>query len=244
VLAACPNAGSVVLYERSAGGAWQQSEVLTEHEQVVPALDWHCVEGRPHRLVSCSHDRNSCVWTRQPGAPGAGTAWRPELVVTKLGRAGLCVRWAPGGAKFAIGSGEATVCVCVFDPLRELWAPKTIRNKHTSSVMGLAWHPSGLLLATVSTDGRLRVFNARVPGKRRAGSRLPQHAFIAADPRSLCAPIVQPWTAPTPPRCPRRGPPALATACWTCPPAAGGASLWRGAPRAAPWPGAARPRPL
>lgn len=63
----------------------------------------------PLRLVSASHDRNAFVWTQQPGSASGGTStngssaaqeqWQPELVITKLSKAGLCCAWAPGGRK-------------------------------------------------------------------------------------------------------------------------------------------------
>lgn len=62
----------------------------------------------PLRLVSASHDRNAFVWTQQPGSSGTETGgkgsvqqelWRPEMVITKLTKAGLCCAWAPGGRK-------------------------------------------------------------------------------------------------------------------------------------------------
>lgn len=98
LIALCPNGSDVILLER-AGGTWSVAARLEGHDQVVSGLDFFQDPASGLlRLVSSSHDRNSYVWTRQPGG-----GWSPELVITKLSRAGLCVRWAPAGTKFAIG---------------------------------------------------------------------------------------------------------------------------------------------
>lgn len=131
------------------------------HEGIVSGLSFDGAD----RLVSSSHDRNSFVWTRQGGS------WVPELVVTRLTKAGLAVAWSPtNSGKFAIGSSDATVSLCYYDADRGLWAPRLIRKKHTSSVTAVAWHPSGAVLATVSTDGHCRLFNALVAGRWWAGA--------------------------------------------------------------------------
>ena len=80
-------------------------------------------------------------------------------------RAALCVRWSACGRKFAIGSGDKTVCVCYYESENKWWASKLIRKKHQSSVTSVAWHPSGALLATASTDMHCRVFNASTAGQ-------------------------------------------------------------------------------
>lgn len=104
------------------------------------------------RLVSSSHDRNSYVWTQPPqqqepqqgeagtsgsteGTPGSSQKWQPELVITKLRKAGLSVAWAPGTPKFAIGASERAADVCYLDANRSLWAPRLIKKKHASAVM-------------------------------------------------------------------------------------------------------------
>ncbi|KAK9836336.1 hypothetical protein WJX81_006508 [Elliptochloris bilobata] len=118
-LAICPNNHEVHIYDTpELEHGWVRAAVLAEHGQLVSGLDWH-----GERLVSCSHDRNAYVWTR-----GADGQWKPEMVITKLDLAALCVRWSP------------------------------------SSVAAVAWHPGGALLATASSDGRCRIFNARITG--------------------------------------------------------------------------------
>ena len=90
-------------------------------------------------------------------------------VVTRLELAALCVRWSPCGRKFAMGSAARCVSVAYRDARNGWWTAKLMRRCHGSSVVAVAWHPAGALLATASSDGRCRVFNARV-----AGAPLPQ----------------------------------------------------------------------
>ncbi|KAG2451989.1 hypothetical protein HYH02_003760 [Chlamydomonas schloesseri] len=86
------------------------------------------------------------------------------MVITRLTKGALCVKWSPSEAKFAIGSAARNVCVGYYDPESKWWACKLIRKAHESSVVAVAWHPNSLLLATGSTDRRVRLFNAYVRG--------------------------------------------------------------------------------
>ena len=160
-LAVCPNTSEVHIYTCVPPGEpsrWEQSAVLAEHDQLVCSLDW----GRSSRqLLSCSHDRNVYVWT-PPSA--AGGAWTPALVVHHLTRAALCCAWAPGDAKFAVGSGAGQVSICFFEGDNNWWVGKLVRGQHGSSVLALAWHPSAPLLATACADGTVRVLAAAVRG--------------------------------------------------------------------------------
>ncbi len=189
-LAICPNNHEVHLYAApDLAQPWQRTAVLSEHDQLVSGLDW----SRSDQLVSCSHDRNAYVWTCTDGhwrpemVSSVGRAWlactvglRARIVlcslwmatsalpvagqvVTRLELAALCVRWSPCGRKFAIGAAK-TVCVAYRDGDKGWWVAKLMRRCHSSSVMAVAWHPSGALLATASSDGRCRVFIARVAG--------------------------------------------------------------------------------
>ena len=87
-------------------------------------------------------------------------------VVTRLELAALCVRWSPCGRKFAMGSAACCVSVAYRDARNGWWTAKLMRRCHGSSVVAVAWHPGGALLATASSDGRCRVFDARVAGTR------------------------------------------------------------------------------
>ncbi|PRW57017.1 actin-related 2 3 complex subunit 1A [Chlorella sorokiniana] len=172
LLAVATPSNEVVLYSWS---ECRQIAQLEGHEATVAGLAFAGGGGKagPLRLVSASHDRNAFVWTQQPSdcSSGDGNAgggkqqeqWRPEMVITKLSKAGLCCAWAPGGRKFALGASERAVDVCYHNEAKDVWAPRLIKKKHGSAVMAVAWHPSGLVLATASADGKLRLFNAAVP---------------------------------------------------------------------------------
>ncbi|KAG2441570.1 hypothetical protein HXX76_003191 [Chlamydomonas incerta] len=161
-----------------AGGglSFAKAATLSGHGQFVSGLDWST---RGDQLLSCSHDRNAFVWTRAAAAAGRAAsgaaastsgggggsgAWEKQMVITRLTKGALCVQWSPSEAKFAIGSAARNVCVGYYDPESKWWACKLIRKAHESSVVSVAWHPSSLLLATGSTDRRVRLFNAYVRG--------------------------------------------------------------------------------
>lgn len=77
-----------------------------------------------NRIVSCSHDRNAFVWTFN----ATTDKWEPELVVLRVDRAALSVRWSPDGAKFAVGSGARVVAVCYYEEEHHWWLSKIIRR--------------------------------------------------------------------------------------------------------------------
>ena len=68
----------------------------------------------------------------------------------RLTRSATCVRWSPNEDKFAVGSGEKSVCICQF--MEDLgaggsWTSKSIRKcpisqkSIKSTVLSVAWHP-------------------------------------------------------------------------------------------------------
>ncbi|GLC43567.1 hypothetical protein PLESTM_001487300 [Pleodorina starrii] len=114
------------------------------------------------------------------GLDAASAGWEKQMVITRLTKGALCVRWSPSEAKFAIGSAARVVSVGYYDPESKWWACKMIRKAHESSVVCVAWHPNSLLLATGSTDRRVRLFNAYVPGyepEAAAGALPPNSSF-------------------------------------------------------------------
>jgi len=62
-------------------------------------------------IVTCSHDRNAFVWKFEEGEG----KWKPSLVILRIDRAALDVKWSPDGKKFAVASGAKCVPVCYFE---------------------------------------------------------------------------------------------------------------------------------
>ncbi len=134
-----------------------------QHDQIVTAVDW---APKTNKIVTSSQDRNSYVWSKEDGGSGE---WKPTLVLLRLTRAATCVRWSPNGDKFAVGSGEKSVCICQF--MEEFgagggWTSKSIRKcpisqkSIKSTVLSVAWHPNNCFLVVGCADMKCRVFNA------------------------------------------------------------------------------------
>lgn len=168
-VAIAANSNDVSIYELDA----QHNQLLLKdtlkgHEQIVCSLDWGPNAGL---LVSASHDRTACVWT------DVRRCWKKQLVLTRLARAALCVKWAPLENKFAVGSGSKAVSICYFEPENDWWACKLIKKHHRSSVVSVSWHPGGVLLATASTDFKCRVFSAHLAGVDAPSTVQPEREF-------------------------------------------------------------------
>jgi actin related protein 2/3 complex subunit 1A/1B len=127
----------------------------------VTAVDW---APKSNKIVTSSQDRNSYVWSVSDEGE-----WTPTLVLLRLTRAATCVRWSPNEDKFAVGSGEKSVCICQF--MEEFgagggWTSKSIRKcpisgkSIKSTVLSVAWHPNNCFLVTGCADMKCRVFNA------------------------------------------------------------------------------------
>jgi WD40 repeat protein len=147
-----------------------------QHDLVISGIDWHPVT---NQIVTCSHDRNAFVWVFDP----ATMQWKPVVVILRINRAALDVKWSPDGGlacdivlvtahviqstcagkKFAVASGNKTAMVCWYESQNNWWISNAVK-KAKSSVVAVAWHPSSLVLATASTDYRCRVVSAWVDG--------------------------------------------------------------------------------
>ncbi|KAG0563649.1 hypothetical protein M758_8G046600 [Ceratodon purpureus] len=157
MVAICPNNNEVHIYKASVSpnAVWERVYVLDKHEQLVSGIDW---APKSNKIVTCSHDRNSYVWSLE------GNEWQATLVILRLNRAATSVEWGPQENKFAVGSGAKTVCVCYFEEDNNWWVSKLIRKKHHSTITSVAWHPNNVLLATTSTDSKCRIFSAFIKG--------------------------------------------------------------------------------
>ena len=94
---------------------------------VVSGLDWSHTH---NKIVSCSHDRNAFVWSYEKSE----RSWKPSLVLLRINRAALNVKWSPDGQKFAVASGAKCVPVCYYEPSNNWWISKMIK-KHKSTVL-------------------------------------------------------------------------------------------------------------
>nr|CCA17109.1 actinrelated protein 2/3 complex subunit putative [Albugo laibachii Nc14] len=156
-VAVCPNTNEIWIYSNCHNvnvAKWRREAILTEHDMIVTGLDWSPVNDM---IVSCSHDRSAYVW--QYDSPTC--KWKPLMVVLRITRAAIDVKWSPNGKKFAVSSGAKCVAVCYYQPSENWWISKHIK-KHKSTVTSLAWHPNSQLLVTGSTDLKCRIFSAHI----------------------------------------------------------------------------------
>mmetsp|Transcript_52466 Transcript_52466/g.104202 ORF Transcript_52466/g.104202 Transcript_52466/m.104202 type:complete len:360 (-) Transcript_52466:363-1442(-) len=157
-IAVCPNSNELHIYGRGADGTWQPEHKLTEHDMLISGVDWNHAT---NCIVTASHDRNAFVWNEEKDPNGPGTVWKPSLVILRIDKSALDVKWSPNGLKFAAASGAKCVSVCSFADEDNWWVSKTIK-KHKSTVLCLAWHPNSQFLATGSSDFKCRVFSAYI----------------------------------------------------------------------------------
>jgi actin related protein 2/3 complex subunit 1A/1B len=136
---------------------------LTEHDQVVTGIDW---APKTNRIVTCSQDRNAYVWTLKDGE------WKPVLVILRINRAATACKWSPDENKFAVASGAKCVSVCYFEEDNDWWVSKHIK-KHKSTVLSIDWHPNNVLIATASSDFKVRIFGAHIKGTDKAMPNTP-----------------------------------------------------------------------
>jgi len=133
---------------------WKKLHVLEEHDMLISAIDWSPVT---NNIVTCSHDRNAFVWQYEDSE----AKWKPSLVILRINRAAMDVKWSPDGRKFAVASGAKCVPVCYFEAEHDWWVSKMIK-KHKSTVLSVAWHPNSQILATGSSDFKCRVFSTYI----------------------------------------------------------------------------------
>jgi actin related protein 2/3 complex subunit 1A/1B len=145
----------VEIYDVSNPTAPKLITVLKDHDKTVTAVDIS-IHGR---IVTSSQDRNAIVW--EPLSDGT---YKPTLVLLRINRAATCVKWAPNGFKFAVGSGARVIAVCYFEQENDWWISKHIKKPIRSTILSIEWHPNNVLLAAGSTDGHARVFSGFIKG--------------------------------------------------------------------------------
>ena len=154
-VAYAPNSHELRIATWNENKEFRDKWTLNEHDMLISAMDWH---SETNFLVTCSHDRNAFVWNYD----SAEDTWKPSLVILRIERAALDVKWSPDGQKFAVGSSAKCVPVCYYEQENNWWVSKIIK-KHKSSVLAIAWHPNSQLVATGASDFRARVFSSYIP---------------------------------------------------------------------------------
>jgi actin related protein 2/3 complex subunit 1A/1B len=149
VVAISPNNAEVHVYEVK---SWTCLHVLKEHDLLVSAVDWSV----DNKIVTCSHDRNAFVWTFSAD----DNLWKPMLVILRVERAAMQVRWSTDGKKFAVATGAKSVSMCTYDESNDWWVSNAIKKKFKSTVLCCEFHPTNSqLLATGSSDFRCRIYS-------------------------------------------------------------------------------------
>ena len=153
-IAVCPYTNEVHIFKLE-GSEYKQVATLDEHEQLVAGLDW---SAKRDVIVTCAHDRNAYVWEKIEGK------WMPQMTIlpSNFNRAALCVQWSPKENKFALGGGSKSVGICYYQEENNWWISKLIRKKHNSSVTCVQWHSNNWMLATGSSDFKVRLFAANI----------------------------------------------------------------------------------
>lgn len=117
------------------------------------AIDWSPVN---NKIVSCSHDRNAFVWTFDE----SNNVWKPTLVVLRVNRAVLDVKWSLDGSRFAATSGSKEISVCFYDQPHDWYVSKLVKKKFKSTVLCCAFHPkNSQILLTGCADFKCRAYS-------------------------------------------------------------------------------------
>jgi len=161
----------IYIYASQGGGKWTKTAELREHSGKVTGIDWGA---RTNQIVTCGADRNVYVW-RQDEA----SVWKPVLVLIRINRGAITVKWSPKENKFAVGSAARFISVCYFDADNNWWITKHIKKPIRSSVLSLSWHPNNILIAAGTSDFKCRVFSTYIreieerPGPTPWGKKMP-----------------------------------------------------------------------
>lgn len=147
-----PNSNEIWIYDCTKK-PWQRIHLLCEHDLIVSSVHWSAVT---NKIVSCSHDRNAFVWSFDVSS----NTWKPALVILRIDRAAIDVKWSSDGLRFAVASGAKCVPVCTYEQANDWWVCKMVKKKFKSTVLCVSFHPTnGQLLATGCADFKCRVFS-------------------------------------------------------------------------------------
>lgn len=161
----------IYIFKAQGNGKWTKTAELQEHTGKVTGVDWAT---KSNQIVSCGADRNAYVWKQDD----SGT-WKPVLVLIRINRGAITVRWSPEENKFAVGSAARVISICYYDEENNWWISKHIKKPIRSSVLSLSWHPNNILIAAGTSDFKCRIFSTYIreiearPGPTTWGKKMP-----------------------------------------------------------------------
>ncbi|NWW53917.1 CORO7 protein, partial [Pedionomus torquatus] len=151
--------GQIAVLELSKPGRLPDAAIPTIQNGVAVAdLSWDPFD--PRRLAVGTHSKHPTLGTSQPGIP------IPAQVGTAMDHSPLpghtekiySIRFHPVASDLLVSSSyDMTVRIWELSAGREVFC---LRG-HTDQIFSLAWSPDGKKLATVSKDGRLRLYEPR-----------------------------------------------------------------------------------
>jgi WD40 repeat protein len=155
---------------RGQAPGWNALGELRGHSDVILRMNWH---PSGMYLATASVDCTARIWDvgpgRRPGSPEPLVPVKPTL--KELGKlaghsAGVNqVQWSPD-------PDAGRIVTCSYDRTIRVWSSGEYRclltiEGHSGDVPDVAWSPDGLLLASVSDDGTIALWDS-FTGKRRA----------------------------------------------------------------------------
>eukprot|EP00828_Plagiopyla_frontata_P041679 TRINITY_DN6018_c0_g1_i2.p1 TRINITY_DN6018_c0_g1~~TRINITY_DN6018_c0_g1_i2.p1 ORF type:complete len:419 (+),score=78.66 TRINITY_DN6018_c0_g1_i2:83-1339(+) len=139
---------SVEIYEignPSTPNQWKLLYTLIEHTQRISALDWSTQDC----IITGAYDRNVMVWSYEKESK----QWKPSLVVIQQNKSAILdVSWDKAGRKFAIGTGGHKMFIAQYEQTNNWWIGEKCAEKLHSSILSVAMHPSGMVVAVGCAD--------------------------------------------------------------------------------------------
>eukprot|EP01015_Nassula_variabilis_P025397 TRINITY_DN495_c0_g1_i17.p2 TRINITY_DN495_c0_g1~~TRINITY_DN495_c0_g1_i17.p2 ORF type:complete len:363 (-),score=69.51 TRINITY_DN495_c0_g1_i17:34-1122(-) len=132
---------------------WVKKYTLKEHFQKVTVVDW----SPKNQILTGSYDRNVFVWSFN----NEKNNWKPELVLIQQSRAVLCGGWDSDGDKFVVGTGSHKAMVGYYEKRNNWWQKEQIKG-FKASVIAIAFHPSGRVVAIGSADQTVKIVSCYI----------------------------------------------------------------------------------